>query len=259
MCIVNVTLLGLVLFLQACSTPAIEGGGQELAAPGADDQESGVLVSSYTLGAGDEFSISVWRNSDLNRDVRIPPSGKIDLPLVGEVLAAGKSMTELKNELTESFSRYIIDPKVDISITTARNNKIYVMGEVQNPGVLTLDRRIMVWEALLMAGGLSDDANPQKALLLHPMEREPEKRVEIIGIDYKKRFDQEGASLSMFMRNGDILLIPEKRIASVEKFMTRFSNILSPIIDAERMIVLYPQVLDAIHNEDTGSSVIVSP
>lgn len=247
-------LLGLSLFLQACGTPV--RNTSPVASP--MKPASAPALKHYVLGPGDEIQVSIWRYEELNRTVLIDPSGSIHLPLAGEVMAVGKTVPALQSEIVRKLSQYIVKPRVDVNISKAENNRIYVLGEVRDPGSITIHGRSLVWDALARAGGLTDDANADKAFLIHPLETNDAERVEVVGIHFKN-FRAGDVAAPSYIQNGDILYVPEKRIASVEKFMLRLNNILAPIIGIERMIVLGPQVVDVLEGKESTTDFIVSP
>ncbi|OVE74366.1 hypothetical protein BVX94_00560, partial [bacterium B17] len=214
------------------------------------------IQTSYILGPSDEIEINIYRNSDLSRSIAINPHGKVDLPLVGEVSAEGKTVSDFKKELVKQYSEYIVNPQLDINLTSAKNNKVYVMGEVQTQGTLILNGTLPIWEAVIQSGGLTDDAHPNKALLIHPYSTNKNEQVEIVATDFTK-FNKQDSTISVALNNGDILYIPEKKISSVERFMSRFSNIIAPIVDVQRMIIFQPQVIDALNNEESSSSSLI--
>lgn len=206
-------------------------------------------TETFTLGPGDEIVVNVWRNDDLGRTVTIDSSGKIRLPLVGEIKASGLTAAQLNEQITSRLSTYITNPFVDVNIVSINSRKVHVMGEVRSPGSFTYERRIPVWEAVAKAGGFTDDANKKKLLLVEV--ENGEAQLTILTLDFEEMVEKGAIKKAYYLKNGAILYIPETRIASIEEFMVRLNNIVSPIHTIQKMITITPNVIDAISGEDT--------
>ena len=87
----------------------------------------------YRVKAGDQLEISVWRESELQREVLVRPDGGFSFPLAGEVSATGKSVGQLQNEITRKLTKFIPEPVVTVSVQEVTSNRIYVIGKVQRP------------------------------------------------------------------------------------------------------------------------------
>jgi polysaccharide export outer membrane protein len=107
----------------------------------------------YTVKPGDMLSISVWKEEALQGEVLVTPDGAFAFPLVGQVDARGKTVTELQAIVTERLAKYISDPVVTVSVREIRGNKIYVIGQVNKAGEFIVNPRLDVMQALSMAGG----------------------------------------------------------------------------------------------------------
>ena len=212
-------------------------------------------TSEFTLGPGDEITVSVWRNSDLNRSVTLDPSGKIRMPLAGEISVSGMTVSQLNKEITSRLSKYIADPFIDINVTSISSRKVHILGEVRSPGTFSYTERIPVWEAVSRAGGFTDDANNRNLLLVRV--KDGEASVFALELDFKKLFENGIIKGDYYLKNGDILYVPETNIASIEKFMIRLNNIINPIYTIQRTITITPNVMDAL--EGKGSDVTISP
>ena len=212
-----------------------------------------VANRDFVLGAGDEISIRVWRNDDLNRMVRVDPAGNIDFPLIGPIHAEGMSLPEFRRELTDRLGeKYLVNPRVDVGMQEIRSRKIFVVGEVKNPGALALDPRATVLEAIAGVGGFTPDANRRKVLLV---------RVEN-GVARAKAVDASavfsgGETPSIFLKHRDLLYIMPSRIASVERFMQKLNTIVAPIIGLESAVILTQDATTVISGSGAGSSVVV--
>jgi polysaccharide biosynthesis/export protein len=113
----------------------------------------------YRIGREDVLDIAVWRDPDLSRVVPVRPDGFISMPLVGDVEAAGKTPVELAEALKAKLKPFVQEPKVTVVVREINSARVFVLGEVANPGVYPLRGRVSVIQAIAMAGGFSAFAN----------------------------------------------------------------------------------------------------
>lgn len=148
----------LLLPMLAASCNSYGGGGSI---------PSDALVSkpSGTLSEGDEIKVTFPSASELNLSSKIQRNGKVNLPLVGDVSAAGKSITSFQSQLVSLYSSHLTDPQVFVSMEKPAAS-VYVSGEVRAPGKVALDRPMTVLEAVMESGGFSKLANPKKVLVM---------------------------------------------------------------------------------------------
>ena len=210
---------------------------------------------AFVLGVGDVLAVSVWRNADLARTVSVDPTGNIDFPLAGTVPAAGSTLAELKDELTRRLSeKYLVNPQVTINTTELRGRKVFVFGEVSSPGVFDFDPRMSLIEAVSSAGGFTADANRQRVLLV----RRTAESSRVTAVDVRSMLGADGKVQDALLRDRDLIYIPPSRIANVERFMVRFSHIISPIVGVESAIVLGRDAIDALTGEGGSKNVVVT-
>ena len=115
--------------------------------------EAQVLDASYTLHPGDKIEVSVWKEPDLQKILVISPDGKFSLPLAGEILAAGRTVAQIRSEIETRLKALIAEPVVTVSIVDVNGNVAYVIGQVNKPGALFMNPRINVLQALSLTGG----------------------------------------------------------------------------------------------------------
>ena len=118
--------------------------------------------TEYKIGPGDVLDISDWKNPDLTKMVTVLPDGKISFPLIGDVVAGGKTVPELRKELEKLIIRYIPEPVLSVIVHKVNSLQVYVIGKVHKPGTFKLNRDINVLQALTMAGGLNPFAKSDK-------------------------------------------------------------------------------------------------
>lgn len=211
--------------------------------------------SEFTLGAGDEIDFNVWQNDDLKRTLIVDPVGNIYIPLIGELPAAGLTLSELRNDITPRLSRYIVNPNVDIHVSSFKSQKVHILGEVKTPGTIPLSQKMFIWEAISNAGGFGPDANKKRVLLIRTIKGESKPYV----IDVQKNLENGELNQDLYLVNGDVIYIAPSTIADVEKFMVRVGNIINPFVTIERGSILWPSMIDALEGKEAGGNVIISP
>ena len=209
----------------------------------------------FLVGAGDDLSVRIWRNDDLNRQVRVDPSGLISLPLIGDVKAEGRTPPELAAEIRTRYAeKFLVNPQVDVNVAQVRSRKVYVLGEVRSPGSFDLDPRMLPWEAVARAGGFTEDANRQAIMLV----RRNDGKGEALVLNLAAMLEGTEMPSDALLRDRDVLYIPPARIASVERFMIRLNNILSPILSLESGIILGREASDALKGTERVKDVVVT-
>lgn len=229
------------------------------------DKDTGEKESAYpssqdlNLGPGDELEIRVWKQSDLDRTVRIDEKGKFFFPLAGRILARGKSIEQVRQILNSRLKEYFVKPQVSIYPTSLSSRQVFVLGEVNTPGVQTLDSGTTAIEAIASAGGFTNDANRKSVMVL----RQAKDTIEAKAFNMDFQVGLAKNYRSFYLQNKDILYVAPKKIASWERFIQRLGNMISPFVNLERGIVLGPDVKDILLHgkiEDEGRDrVIVAP
>ena len=160
-------------------------------------------VVEYVIGVEDVLDIVVWREEDTTLEVIVRPDGKITVPLVGDVQAAGRTASEIAAQLTESLSRYIKEPLVAVIVSQINSFRVYVIGEVNAQGVLELRQRTRLLQALALAKGLTEFADKSDIVLI----REENGRIERLQFDYKKLVKDENSSDNIYVKPGDTIIV----------------------------------------------------
>jgi polysaccharide export outer membrane protein len=221
-----------------------------------DKQETVAPSSPFILGSGDEITINVWRNEDLNRTILIDPSGNIYLPLAGKVEASGLTISQLREKITLRLSKYIINPQVDINVSSLKSQKVHILGEVKSPGTFTLDQKMLAWEAISQAGGFTTDANQKEVLLV----RNENGAARVTALNIHDMLKTGKIDQDIYLRSGDVIYVAPTFIANLDRFMQRFNNIISPFVTLERGIILGQEAYDVLRGkEERGRDVIVAP
>jgi len=158
----------------------------------------------YVIGPEDVLHINVWREETLTRTILVRADGKISMPLIDEVQAAGLTPLQLKQDLTEKLKKFIDSPSVSVVVTEANSFKVYVTGEVKAPGVYRLRSETTLLQIIPMAGGFTDWANQKKILIIRK-EGGKERR---ITANYKKILAGEDLASNVVLKPGDTIVVP---------------------------------------------------
>ncbi len=160
--------------------------------------------TEYLIGPEDILEISVWKEEGLEREVLVRPDGKLSFPLAGDVQAAGRTPEQVQTEITERIKRYIPDPVVTVTVKTIGGNKIYVIGEVKNPGSYVIGRYVDVIQALTLAGGLTPFARENSIKVLR---REGTREI-VVSFEYAEVKKGRRLEQNIFLRGGDVVVVP---------------------------------------------------
>ncbi|MBF0232664.1 MAG: polysaccharide biosynthesis/export family protein [Desulfamplus sp.] len=162
------------------------------------------VLEDYRIGTGDILDISVWKDPALTKQMIVLPDGKIHFPLVGEIKAEGRSVTQLKDELESKIRVYMPDPVISVSITQVNSMLLYVIGKVNRPGHFMLSSRINVLQALSMAGGLNPFADEKKIRIY----RQKGEQTIQFPFNYKDVVDGEHLEQNIALQRGDVIVVP---------------------------------------------------
>ena len=165
---------------------------------------SAVNLSTYRVGAEDLLEITVWREDALKRDVLVRPDGGISYPLIGEVQAAGKTVDQLREEITKRLEKFVPDAAVSVTVLKTGSQRIYVLGKVTKPGEFPVGRNVDVLQALSMAGGLTPFAD-QNGIRI--MRREGD-RQSTLPFEYGRVIRGEKLEQNVLLRPGDVVVVP---------------------------------------------------
>jgi polysaccharide export outer membrane protein len=183
----------------AAAVPAEVLALQRTGTPNPTDPDSG-----YVIGPEDGLDISVWKDDSLKATTLVRPDGGISFPLVGEVMAAGKTASQLRSELTKRLEKFIPEPFVNVSVVRVASYRFYVIGRVNKPGEQVVGRNVDVLQALSLAGGMTPFAEEDAIRIIRKVDG---KNVSI-PFDYARVRKSGDLSQNITLRSGDVLLVP---------------------------------------------------
>ena len=159
--------------------------------------------SDYVIGADDQLRITVWKEQDLSETLPVRPDGKISMPLLNDVQAAGLTPLQLKDSITEKLKKFIADPRVTVVVTAMNSRRIFVSGEVVHSGPMALLPHMTILQALSQAG-FTQFANVKRIYLLRTENGKQEK----IPFDYKDVIKGNHPEQNIQLRPGDTVVVP---------------------------------------------------
>jgi polysaccharide export outer membrane protein len=161
--------------------------------------------SGYAVQPGDILEISVWKEVDLQKEVLVRPDGRFSFPLAGEVDATGKTVGDLREEISSSLQKYIPDLIVTVSVKNILGNKVYVLGQVNDPGEFVVNPRVDVMQALSMAGGTTPFAALNDIVVLR---RDGNGSQRAIRFAYKDVERGRSLDQNIVLNSGDVVVVP---------------------------------------------------
>lgn len=173
-----------------------------------DDASDTALAGDYHIGPGDHLSVFVWRNPEISATVPVRPDGKISTPLVEDMVAVGKTPTELAHDIEQVLTSFVKNPVVNVMVTDfvgAFSEQIRVVGQATNPKALPYRARMTLLDTMIEVGGLTEFAAGNRAKIVRRSDGEEQ--------EFRVRLEDLIAdgdiSANVRMRPGDILIIPE--------------------------------------------------
>jgi polysaccharide export outer membrane protein len=195
--------MGLLAAVLAAQTGAVQKSGDASTAKPAADAQGSSTASDYVIGADDMLHISVWKEPDLSEALPVRPDGKISMPLLNDVTAAGLTPLQLKDSITEKLRKYIADPRVTVVVTAMNSQRIFVSGEVQHTGAMALLPHMTVLQALSHAG-FTQFANLKGIYLLRITNGKQEK----LPFNYKEVIKGNHPEQNIELKPGDTVVVP---------------------------------------------------
>jgi polysaccharide export outer membrane protein len=198
-----------VSFILMAAALGNDAGAQEAAARGLATGSGAAAPTlpvdppaGFVIGAEDVLSIVFWRDKDMSTQVTVRPDGKISLPLLDEVQAAGLTPAELRAHLTEASKRFLANPSVTVVVNQINSRKVFITGQVVKPGSYVIAAPTTVLQLIAMAGGLKDFADSEDITIVRH-ER---------GLTTSYRFNykniRKNLQQNIELRPGDTVVVP---------------------------------------------------
>jgi polysaccharide export outer membrane protein len=192
----------------ACLLSFLAGSGGLAAAAEADAGKApgpgGSPVNTYQLKPGDVIDVSVWKETDLQREVLIRPDGSFTFPLAGEVDARGKTVENVRAVLAERLQKYVPNPVVTVAVKVIGGNRIYVLGKVIHAGDFPLNSSLDVMQAISLAGGTTPYAAVNDIVIL----RRQNGRQQAFSFRYSDVARGRNLAQNIQLEGGDTVVVP---------------------------------------------------
>jgi polysaccharide biosynthesis/export protein len=159
---------------------------------------------NYVIGPQDMLDISVWKEAELTRTIPVRPDGKISMPLLNDVRAAGLTPNQLAAQITTSLKRFVTDPQVTVIVTQINSQRVYILGEVTRTGAYPLLPGMTLLQALSSAGGFTQFANRKKIYMFRTENGKQNK----YPFDYKAVVDGKRTDENVVLKAGDTIVVP---------------------------------------------------
>ena len=164
-----------------------------------------MALEDYVIGPADQIKVDVWKNADLGGTVPVRPDGKISVPLLDDVQAAGLTPLELKEVLTQALREYVEDPDVTVTVSKVESPTVFLLGGVARQGSMPLTTNLRVLDALSAAGGFTQFADRGSVRVLR---RTANGLVEH-RFDYDAYLDGDAPESNFLLRPGDTIVVPD--------------------------------------------------
>jgi len=177
------------------------------AASPADNKTASIPATTdpaYMIGPEDVLDVSVWKEPDVSRVVPVRPDGRISLPLINDVQAAGLSPQQLAGSVSEKLKKYLNGPQVTVIVTAINSQRVFVVGEVLRAGAFPMLPGMTVLQALSSAGGFTTFADVKK---IHVVRMHKGKQVEI-PFNYREVLKGDNSDQNVKLEPGDTIVVP---------------------------------------------------
>lgn len=200
----------------AVAVPPPSHGEKAAAQPGREpgvsapvlEKLSNAVNSEYIIGAEDVLEITVWRNQDLSKQVQVRPDGKISMPVIRDMIAVGKTPTQLAEEMTNRLKEYVQNPVVAVSIKEVNSSNIFVLGEIAHPGKYPLKSRTTLLQGISIAGGFTPSAARNQIVIFRFTETAP--GMKRLTVSYDDIVLRGGITENFELKSGDTLVVPSE-------------------------------------------------
>ena len=175
-----------------------------LAVPLQAQEAASQFGPDYLVGPGDVLEVSVWKEEALTKQVVVLPDGRISFPLIGEVQAAGRTLPDLKQEISKRMVKYAPKEEVNLEVKQVNSMLIYVIGRVNQPGRFALNTNVNVLQALSIAGGLNPFAKRNDIKIF----RREGTVTKVLPFRYDQVTDGEKLEQNITLQRGDVIVVP---------------------------------------------------
>lgn len=205
------TVVATVSLARSVAAQAIKAPSQTSSvAPAASAADAASLVAApvgYVIGPDDVLGIIFWREKDLSGDVVVRPDGRISVPLINEIIAAGLTPEQLREKLNTQAERYVQDPNVAVVVKQINSRRVFITGQVNKPGTYALSDRMTVVQLIALAGGLADYADKENIVVMRT-EKRPDGSPWSFKVNYAQLMKRVNLLQNIELKPGDTIMVP---------------------------------------------------
>lgn len=212
----RVTLWGVSLLIGILPLSALaqtKASGDRVSPEGAGEKSYLTVTTEYMIGPEDILDITVWKNADLSKTVQVRPDGRISLPLIGDMVAVGRTSVQLTHEIGNRLKQYMENPTVSIVVKEANSYAIFVLGEVMKPGRYPLKSRTTLLQGITLASGFTPVASRNQIVVFRfAKDGEPLTKIKASYDDIVLR---DGSRQNIELMPGDTIVVPSESMVVI--------------------------------------------
>jgi polysaccharide export outer membrane protein len=177
------------------------------------EKSSLTVTADYIIGPEDVLEITVWKNADLSKMVQVRPDGRISLPLIGDVVAVGRTSAQLTEDISARLRSYMENPTVSIVVKEVNSYAIFVLGEVAKPGRYPLKSKTTLLQAITLASGFTPVASRNKIVVFRfGKDGEPLTKIKA---NYDDIVLRDGTNQNIELKPGDTIVVPSESMVVI--------------------------------------------
>lgn len=208
-------------------------------------QKEAEVIPEYQLGFNDIIEIKFFNTPDFNETITVRPDGKISLQKIEELQVTGMTPSQLDSLITEKYKEFIKDPEITVIVREFGGYQVYVLGEVNSPGMFPLQRNMSILHALSTAGGAKNGAQLGNVMVLR---QKGKNKFEALKIDVKKLLNSDNKEdviqNNLAIKPYDIVYVPKTFVADAATFLTQvYAGVLPPINTVLRSWTVYDAII----------------
>ena len=162
------------------------------------------LPPDYVIGADDVLSIVYWREKDMSAEVTVRPDGKVALPLLNDIVAAGLTPDAFRDRVIEAAKRFVESPNPTVMVKEVNSRKVFITGQVEKPGSYQLNNPMTVLQLIALSGGLKEFARGKNISIIRPGRGEPA----TFRFNYQEALGRQNLQQNIELKPGDTVLVP---------------------------------------------------
>ena len=162
--------------------------------------------NEYFIGLGDVLEVQVWREPELTKELTVRLDGRISLPLVDDIMAAGKSPETLARDIEEKLKTYLAEPSVTVILQQSISHRYYIVGKIVKPGEFYIDSPLTILQVIARSGGFQEWAKKDKIMIIRRQSESSHEK--FLSFDYEALVEKQDISQNIEIAPGDTVIVP---------------------------------------------------